>query len=548
MPFINPLKVYKLLGEKLQMYLNVIDEGMEDSEFANTLFKLIQNKFEHPCDITEEIVLDFSDDIETSEIDSSEESSSEQLVDDNKPSSSDFNPDSSPDKRHKPGPKAKDNINERIYNFVINEGKGRKGRIAAAERKFKKSRYFIENALKNVGSRASQKQQFRAVKDFMFMSFQNARRNGNVIHYWNLKFWAITAAKRIGLDFRCSKHFLNNFKREKNIVTRKITKYLTKTDIQNDETTQNEAMVFVHDINDLIKHHDYNRENVWNSDQSRFEYEIVSARTLSHAGEKDTWASCQSSNSLTHSYTIQIHISLAGKLGNKLYICFQEKGGSFGSKVETMIRQFTPNNMYVDSSASGKMTKYHVKKWYKNVFKLDVPTDDNIQTLLLLDSWSGQTDTAIVHEIFPGKKISVSVIPPKATKYIQPLDRYFFLQYKLIIRRIEEEMRYKNVEEGPVTKLNDRKFIMRMHSCVYNQFCAPQFNKMVLYAWKTSGYDIGTDLPSFQSVLDTTFNIGMDDCFAEACEQIAFLRCAHCFVSLCIDHFLDEDMPHYHDI
>jgi len=204
--------------------------------------------------------------------------------------------------------------------------------------------------------------------------------------------------------------------------------------------------------------------------------------------------------------------------------------------------------MYVDTSASGKMTKNHVRRWYENVFKLDVPTDDNIQTLLLVDSWSGQTDATVVHEVFPGKQITVSIIPPKATKYIQPIDRYFFRQYKSIIRRIDEEVRCKSTDVESLVKLHDRKFMIRMHSCVYNQFCAPPFKQMIQYAWKASGYDIGTALTSFHNVLDITFNTSMDECSVDPCDEISFLQCAHCGVGLCLDHFLQEDMPHYHTI
>ena len=49
--------------------------------------------------------------------------------------------------------------------------------------------------------------------------------------------------------------------------------------------------------------------------------------------QKTTEAVVQSLASVTHSYMIQVLISMSGKLGRKLYICFQEAGGQFGKFV-----------------------------------------------------------------------------------------------------------------------------------------------------------------------------------------------------------------------
>ena len=50
--------------------------------------------------------------------------------------------------------------------------------------------------------------------------------------------------------------------------------------------------------------------------------------------------------------------------------------------------------------------------------------------LLLLDTWSGQTDPEIYNQIFNGNiKCEHLQIPPETTGDIQPLDRYFFRQW-----------------------------------------------------------------------------------------------------------------------
>ena len=76
-----------------------------------------------------------------------------------------------------------------------------------------------------------------------------------------------------------------------------------------------------------------NLEVTLNTDQSGFAYELASARTRTNVGERDTLRLAKDKNSLTHSYTIQVHISAAGKLGKRLFVCFQEPKGCFGPQI-----------------------------------------------------------------------------------------------------------------------------------------------------------------------------------------------------------------------
>ena len=93
------------------------------------------------------------------------------------------------------------------------------------------------------------------------------------------------------------------------------------------------------------------------------------------------------------------------------------------------------------------------------------------------------------------------IIQPKATKYVQPLDVYFFRQFKLFWKRITD---YIRASESPY-KLNDRIFIITMLSFVYNQLCSPQFENMLIYAWQKAGYDVDQRVDSFKNVLDINF-------------------------------------------
>ena len=83
--------------------------------------------------------------------------------------------------------------------------------------------------------------------------------------------------------------------------------------------------------------------SVWNCDQSQFNYEFYYDRTLSMKGERETVSTLQSYNSATHSYTIDVAISMDGRLADRLYICFQEPSGKFGPRVSRENRKTVPS-------------------------------------------------------------------------------------------------------------------------------------------------------------------------------------------------------------
>jgi hypothetical protein len=126
-------------------------------------------------------------------------------------------------------------------------------------------------------------------------------------------------------------------------------------------------------------------------------------------------------NAVTHSYTSMPIISMAGKLMGPVFICLQERTGKLGPRVKQSIYQ--ASNIHVTCSKSGKLTKTHIQYWADNVLSPSVSED----CLLLLDSWSGQTDPSIYDNIFvEGITCKQMQIPPKTTGDIQPLDRVFF--------------------------------------------------------------------------------------------------------------------------
>ena len=86
-----------------------------------------------------------------------------------------------------------------------------------------------------------------------------------------------------------------------------------------------QAKEFVDDVKELIPLYKVN--HILNSDQSSFNYEKFSTRTLSTVGEKTTKGRIISSNAFTHSHTIMPIISFSGEIIGPVFICLQEPTG-----------------------------------------------------------------------------------------------------------------------------------------------------------------------------------------------------------------------------
>ena len=118
--------------------------------------------------------------------------------------------------------------------------------------------------------------------------------------------------------FKASIHWLNEFKRRYKIVSRKVTKVISKTSIDDSEERLEQQQEFRNKVKNAIKKYDDKR--VYNSDQSGFKYEIHSGRTLNTKGDTNVECIVQSAHSTTHSYTIQPTVSAEGKLLSPMFL------------------------------------------------------------------------------------------------------------------------------------------------------------------------------------------------------------------------------------
>jgi len=226
------------------------------------------------------------------------------------------------------------------------------------------------------------------------------------------------SSRDLNFDFAASKKSIWKFKSANRICSRKITKFLTSRYKQESEHIAATAQLFVDSA--LIAFSDYSPNQIFNTDQSGFNYEIYSGRTLPQKGQKEVLSTVISIHAITHSLTIQPTISLDGRLLSPLFLCIQEGSGEFGIRTQV----YRPENVAVYCSSSGKMSKGLAKSWFLDSF---MPSMDT-KALLLLDSWTGQSDRKMFEDLLTDDKtINILKIPPKTTSLVQPLD-YFFRQ------------------------------------------------------------------------------------------------------------------------
>ena len=87
---------------------------------------------------------------------------------------------------------------------------------------------------------------------------------------------------------------------------------MTHSDVDNMKDLQQQCENFRNDVSELISQ--YGAQNVFNSDQSGFNLEMHSGRTLCYEGAKNVECVAQSLSSITHSYAIQSTVSADEKL------------------------------------------------------------------------------------------------------------------------------------------------------------------------------------------------------------------------------------------
>ncbi|KYQ49302.1 hypothetical protein ALC60_11634 [Trachymyrmex zeteki] len=327
-------------------------------------------------------------------------------------------------------------------------------------------------------------------------------------------------------SWNASKKWIHNFKQKHHIVSRKINKFITQKTLTDINKLEIEANNFVEKVKQEISL--IGAENVLNSDQSGFNLEMHTGHTLSFKGQQQIETLTQSTNSMTHSYTIQPIVSACGSLLSPLLIILQEKDGKFGPRVEANL--FKPDNVIVLPSNSGKMSTNLVKTWFTNVFLPNC----NDNSVLLLDSWSGQNSKTFETIDKLSKNIKILTIPAGTTGMIQPLDVFGFRIWKNFIKHFSDLIVLYNYD----INLHLRNNVIKLQSLIYYQLSSPRFINLFKYSWYKSGYLQEKPL-HFDNPVDYCFK----NCEAICellCNNIIVIKCAWCAKSLCIQDFFIE--------
>ncbi|CAF1273376.1 unnamed protein product [Rotaria sordida] len=259
------------------------------------------------------------------------------------------------------------------------------------------------------------------------------------VHDADLELYAIQKARELTWDtFKASKCFINTFKRENRISSRRYNKIITRTNPNRKFCTLNDAHNWIDSKRTLISK--YSSHQILNSDHCSFQQEYIPPRTLSFTGERTTEVAVKKKYNTTHSYTVQPVTSADGHLLDKFLLILQEKENTFGVNVQKKL--IVPPNVVVKASKSGKSSDEKHHAFLNEVLRPLVGK----KFLLFLDSWKTQADLTKFRAAFPNQDSQLLIFPEGSTGYIQPQDLSLFRSWRFIHEKIEHYIHINRTE------------------------------------------------------------------------------------------------------
>ncbi|XP_059478188.1 uncharacterized protein LOC132203811 [Neocloeon triangulifer] len=380
------------------------------------------------------------------------------------------------------------------------------------------------------------KSHIKDIESDVYAKFLEFRGDLKIIKGRHLRQWAIESATlKHGLstkDFCASPTWLENFKRRFKVGGRKINKYVTRKSVREKDDILKSATDFVeNEKGEVIR---VGRACFGNLDHVGINREMHSARTLAIIGERTIEKCIQSSNSMTHSWTLVPACDASGRLWEPAYLILKEDGGKFGVRVqETVLR---PENLFVTCSSSGKMLGSQVEELFTNCI---FPNVKGKTARFLIDHWCGWKKKVnelckIAKEKF-GLNVTIGLIPEGTTGKIQPLDVNVNGPFKKLLRTIEDEILMHSIPFPIQTRNNGIKLI----SFTYHQLCSPRFESMITYAFFKPGY-ISERGPKYLTPVQYCFALSTKTtCEIPLCQSKKFIVCAWCTSNLCFQHSIE---------
>ncbi|EFP13218.1 hypothetical protein CRE_08455 [Caenorhabditis remanei] len=321
---------------------------------------------------------------------------------------------------------------------------------------------------------------------------------------------------------------LNIFNQTFSIVSRRITKFVTRRCLRNKDEIRKTGDDFLKMVRQEIKN--LCPSVVFNSDQTGIQKELYSQRSLAFCNEKQVERLVQSKASLTHSFTFMPMLFMNGTLGPKAYLLMAEPTGEFP---RTRPIPDVPN-LVVRAAKSHIMTKEHMRDWIRTcVFDVNLPK----KMYMLVDSWSSFKDHKSIQECVPrGHELTVRNIPPNTTGFLQPLDVYFNGPWKNLIKKFTAH----TLNFHPDYLIANRNNEILMVALLYHQISALHFQDFLKYPWRKAGFMDKEVSPSpFQTPSEYCFGpeVSNENCYINGCSEMSFILCSRCKFYICFDHF-----------
>ena len=337
----------------------------------------------------------------------------------------------------------------------------------------------------------------------------------------------------LGAPFRfdASSTWVKQFTSVHNIVSRRVTKWVSRKEVQAGRSPQLVASDFLQHIRPILA--DYDPEQVFNCDQSGCLLECHSARTMTVRGVKTVPCIANSAADISHSLTIMVPIAADGTLHKRLFVQVKQPNGRFPQNKAI----FAAPNLVAVAGNSHIMTVASFKEFLTRVLIPCLPD----RSLVLLDKWAGFGNAeAIALLAQAGKQVRVERIPEHTTSIIQPWDAYPARIWKALKKRIDSHMVLHEIS----TSLAVRDRELKTHSLIHNQLCAPRYRPLFRYAWVKTGYFDDARV-QFDHPVECAFERLGVSCAESNCSRDIFMRCAHCEEQRCFHHFYECIHTHF---
>lgn len=338
--------------------------------------------------------------------------------------------------------------------------------------------------------------------------------------------------------FIASNKWVERFKKKYRIRQRKITKYISHKEHDTIENIAEAAVKFQTQTKALMANFDL--DFVINTDQTGCQYQATYNRSLEMAGTKVVAVATKNLDVVTHCYTAQYAIPASGKIIPQVFLCLREPSGYFGPRVEKTVEALTKKykNVIVTCTKSGKFTKQIFQQFLRSVM---LPYVEKNEFLLIIDSWRGQTDSALFDDIFHDDNgavtATIKIIPPKCTPVCQPCDVYFYRQVKMFIKRLQNAPALLKENR----EISSREDAIKIHSILLHQLTSPKCRPMLKYAWFAS--KLTTEREIFLNLNELCFPISVlkKPC---NCKEVGFIKCTWCDKVYCFNCFYDNYHPY----